>query len=154
MSASDAKDRLRLWLKMLKASRTIEGELRERLRTEFATTLPRFDVMAALDRSARGLKMSEISGLLRVSNGNVTGIVDRLVEEGLVDRRAMPGDRRAFLVALTARGRAAFAEQAAAHGRWIDTMLGGFDGAAAQAFWGHLDRLEAGLRPAPAQEEV
>lgn len=118
-----SKMRLRLWLKLLKASNLIEEQIRRRLREDFQATLPRFDVMSALSRSPDGLKMSQISEMLRVSNGNVTGIVDRLTEEGLALRVAVPGDRRASLVRLTAKGKAAFAEQAAAHENWIDTML-------------------------------
>ena len=93
-----SKDRLRLWLRLLKLTRETEARLRERLKAEFNTTLPRFDVMAALSRYETGLKMSQLSGVLRVSNGNVTGIVDRLAEEGVVVRVPVPGDRRAALV--------------------------------------------------------
>lgn len=85
------KNRLRLWLKLLKLTRQIESELRDNLRVEFETTLPRFDVMAALYRFPKGLLMSELSGALKVSNGNVTGIVDRLVKDALVIRSAVPG---------------------------------------------------------------
>ena len=120
------KARLRLWLRLLKMTRVTEAALRERLRADFGTTLPRFDVMAALSRSDAGLKMSELSGMLRVSNGNVTGIVDRLAEEGHLERVAVPGDRRASRVRLTEGGRAAFAAQSAAHRGWIDELLGGF----------------------------
>ena len=81
-----SKQRLRLWLRLLKTSRDVEGNIRERLRTRYDTTLPRFDVLAALYRNGKGLKMSELSGALRVSNGNVTGIVDRLVTDGAVVR--------------------------------------------------------------------
>ena len=96
-----SKTRLRLWLKLLKTSSRIETELRRRLRSEYDTTLPRFDVMAALSRHTSGLKMSALYSLLRVSNGNVTGIVDRLTEEGHALRVAMPGDRRAQIAILT-----------------------------------------------------
>ncbi|RUW43836.1 MarR family transcriptional regulator, partial [Mesorhizobium sp. M1A.F.Ca.ET.072.01.1.1] len=85
-STGPGKDRLRLWIRLLRASRTIEAELRERLKKEFDTTLPRFDVMAALYRSPEGMLMSDLSRFLLVSNGNITGIVDRLVSEGLVTR--------------------------------------------------------------------
>ena len=85
-----AKDRVRLWLRLLKVVRGIEHELRDKLRREHNTTLPRFDVMSALSRHPEGLKMSKLSGVLRVSNGNVTGIADRLSEEGLVERVAVP----------------------------------------------------------------
>ena len=120
-----SKERLRLWLRVLKTNRLIEAELRERLRLEFTTTLPRFDVMAALSRHPAGLKMSQLSGVLRVSNGNVTGLADRLADEGLVKRVAVPGDRRAMLLRLTELGQQEFAHQAAAHESWIDQMMVG-----------------------------
>ena len=109
-----SKERLRLWLRFLKASSTIEATLRENLRQEFATTLPRFDVMAALSRYDEGLKMSQLSEVLRVSNGNVTGIVDRLSNDGFLVRVPVPGDRRASLVRLTKRGQEEFQKQVGA----------------------------------------
>ncbi|MBA3325016.1 MAG: MarR family transcriptional regulator [Rhodobacteraceae bacterium] len=118
-----SKARLRLWLRILGVSRLIETELRERLRAGFHTTLPRFDVLAALSRSREGLKMSELSGVLRVSNGNVTGIIDRLVADGLVVRAPVEGDRRAMLVRLTTRGADDFARLAAVHESWVDELL-------------------------------
>jgi DNA-binding MarR family transcriptional regulator len=149
---SDAsKDRLRLWLRMLKASRAIETQIRERLRTEFQTTLPRFDVMAALSRYDAGLKMSELSGVLKVSNGNVTGIVDRLADEGLLRRVPVPGDRRASRVQLTAEGKALFARQAQAHEGWLNEMLSGFSSEEAQVLATRLDALDDSLT---AKEEA
>ncbi|MBM2322562.1 MULTISPECIES: MarR family winged helix-turn-helix transcriptional regulator [Marivita] len=123
MTEPMSKARLRLWLQLLKLSSGIEGELRRRLRDRHDTTLPRFDVMAALARHRDGLKMSDLSRYLKVSNGNVTGIVDRLVEEGLALRVAVPGDRRANLARLTPKGEAAFADLAAQHEAWIDELL-------------------------------
>lgn len=120
---SDAKDRVRLWLRLLKVVRGIEHDLRDKLRTDHDTTLPRFDVMSALSRHPEGLKMSQLSGVLRVSNGNVTGIADRLSDEGLVERIAVPGDRRATVLRLTGAGQAEFAVQAKAHEGWINEML-------------------------------
>jgi DNA-binding MarR family transcriptional regulator len=136
-----SKERLRLWLKLLKASSTLEDELRRRLRSEFGSTLPRFDVMSALSRSPDGLRMSQISEMLRVSNGNVTGIVDKLSAEGLAQRVAVPGDRRASLVMLTDKGKSAFAEHAAAHEAWIDDMLGGLNQDDIEGMQARLDRL-------------
>jgi DNA-binding MarR family transcriptional regulator len=118
------KERLRLWLRLLRASRTIEAELRERLRTEFETTLPRFDVMAALYRVPDGMMMSDLSRFLLVSNGNVTGIVDRLVSEDLASRARRNGDRRTSVVRLTSTGRDNFRTMATAHERWIEELLG------------------------------
>ncbi len=121
----DSKVRLRLWIRLLRASRQIEKVTRERLKSQFNATLPRFDVMAALYRKPNGMLMSEISRFLMVSNGNVTGIVDRLVSDGLVARSQRDGDRRTSFVRLTRKGCAAFAEMAAAHELWIDELLSG-----------------------------
>jgi DNA-binding MarR family transcriptional regulator len=118
-----SKKRLRLWLRLLKATRYVEDEVRRRLRAEFSSTLPRFDVMSALSRSPEGLKMNEISKLLRVSNGNITGIVDKLTEDGLVLRITPPGDRRAQIIRLTPKGQKEFALHAEAHEAWIDEIF-------------------------------
>jgi DNA-binding MarR family transcriptional regulator len=140
-----SKERLRLWLRFLKASRAIEATLRENLRTEFATTLPRFDVMAALSRYEDGLKMSHLSSVLRVSNGNVTGIVDRLSDDGFLVRVPVPGDRRASLVRLTKRGLEEFERQAAAHEAWINDMLSEFSPEDARDISQRLEQLEISL---------
>lgn len=135
-----SKARLRLWLQLLKLSSGIEGELRRRLRDRHDTTLPRFDVMAALARHRDGLKMSDLSRYLKVSNGNVTGIVDRLVEEGLALRVAVPGDRRANIARLTPKGEAAFANLAAQHEAWIDELLKPLTGTDTQTMMGLLKK--------------
>src|SRR4249920_1746439 len=121
---ADSKAKLRLWIRLLRASRLIEANVRERLKSQFKATLPRFDVMAALYRNPDGMLMSEISRFLLISNGNVTGIVDRLVTDGFVVRSQRDGDRRTSFVRLTAKGRAAFADMSAAHEGWIDRLLG------------------------------
>jgi DNA-binding MarR family transcriptional regulator len=121
---ADSKARLRLWIRLLRASRLIESAARERLKSQFNATLPRFDVMAALFRQPDGMLMSEISRFLMVSNGNVTGIVDRLVSDGFVVRSQRNGDRRTSFISLTRKGRAMFAEMAAAHEKWVDELLG------------------------------
>ncbi|MDW3223650.1 MAG: MarR family transcriptional regulator [Paracoccaceae bacterium] len=118
-----SKDRLRVWLRMLKVTRMIEAELRERMRQAWDITLPRFDVMAALRRAEDGMKMSDLSGVLRVSNGNVTGIVDRLEADGLVARKSVKGDRRAMHVLLTPDGRRKFDEMASVHELWVDELF-------------------------------
>ncbi|MCR4266976.1 MarR family winged helix-turn-helix transcriptional regulator [Nitratireductor sp. ZSWI3] len=123
-SGAPAKERLRLWIRILRASRLIEAVLRERLKTRFDTTLPRFDVLSALDRAPEGMAMSDISRFLLVSNGNVTGIVERLVSDGLASRAKRDGDRRTSIVKLTPAGKEAFAAMAEAHERWIDELLG------------------------------
>jgi DNA-binding MarR family transcriptional regulator len=116
---------LRLWLRLLSCTVRIENKIRLRLRREFNTTLPRFDLMAQLERTAGGLRMNELSRQLMVSGGNVTGITDQLEREGLVVRTPCPGDRRAFTVKLTLTGLKRFREMAARHEHWIIELLGG-----------------------------
>lgn len=122
-----SKQRLRLWVNLLRTTRFVEAELREEMRTMYGSTLPRFDVMSALERHSDGLLMGRLSRQLMVSNGNVTGIVERLVADGLVDRLPVEGDRRATLVRLSPAGSAAFAAMAAEHERWVDRRLAGVD---------------------------
>lgn len=117
------KPRLRLWLRLYAATSVIEREMRRFLRARFATTLPRFDLMAALERAPDGLSMGELSHRLMASGGNVTSIVGGLERDGLVRRRQPASDRRTSYVALTERGRAAFAIMAREHERWIDELL-------------------------------
>jgi DNA-binding MarR family transcriptional regulator len=118
-ACADRRLDLRLWLRLFACSSLIEQRVRRGLREVFATTLPRFDLMAQLDRAPEGLTMSELSRRLMVSNGNVTGLIDRLVAEELVDRRASEADRRAQLVRLTPAGMRSFAAMTPAHEAWI-----------------------------------
>lgn len=141
-----AHERLRLWLRLLRSSRGIEAELRERLRVTYDMTLPQFDVLAALARREAGITMTELSRYLMVSNGNVTGIVDRLVGDGLVERAAIPGDRRSTLVRLTRKGKNDFAAMASRHAAWVDELLGGFDEAEVAGLIEQLDGLVGALR--------
>jgi len=116
---------LRLWLRLLTCTLMIERRIKSRLRERFDTTLPRFDLMAQLERAPGGLTMSELSRRLMVTGGNVTGLVDPLVAEGLVERLAVPGDRRAAAVRLTSKGRRAFLAMAGEHERWVVAMMAG-----------------------------
>ena len=121
----DDHSALRIWLRLLTCTQLIERRVRTGLRAEFGTTLPRFDLMAQLERHREGLKMNELSRLLMVTGGNVTAIVDQLEKEGLVERLDEPDDRRAFRIRLTPSGEKGFAEMARAHEQWIVELLGG-----------------------------
>ena len=116
---------LRVWLRLLTCTQMIERRVRSRLRERFATTLPRFDLMAQLERHPEGLKMNELSRLLMVTGGNVTGIVDQLEKEGLVERLDEPADRRAFRIRLTRTGERSFVEMARAHEEWVVELFAG-----------------------------
>lgn len=114
---------LRLWLRLLSCANLIEAQIRRRLREQFATTLPRFDLLAQIERAPDGLTLGEISRRMMVSNGNVTALAGSLVADGLVERRAHVSDRRARTLRLTPRGRQDFTRQSAAHERWIAELF-------------------------------
>jgi DNA-binding MarR family transcriptional regulator len=118
-TAAEHPEALRLWLRMLTCTQLIETDVRIHLREQFDTTLPRFDLLAQLERAPEGLKMNELSRRMMVTGGNVTGITDQLVSEGLVERVAVPGDRRAFRVKLTRTGKKQFSDMAQQHEAWI-----------------------------------
>jgi DNA-binding MarR family transcriptional regulator len=116
---SEHPEALRLWLRLLTCTQLVEKQVRTRLREQFDTTLPRFDLMAQLERSPEGLKMSELSRRMMVTGGNVTGITDQLAAEGLVDRVDVENDRRAYRVRLTPKGRRQFHDMAREHESWV-----------------------------------
>ena len=118
-SHSEHPQALRLWLRLLTCTQLVEKQVRNNLREQFDTTLPRFDLMAQLQRNPDGLKMNELSRRMMVTGGNVTGITDQLVVEGLVERMDVDGDRRAYCVRLTVQGRKTFADMAKRHEDWI-----------------------------------
>ena len=122
---SEHPEALRLWLRLLTCTQIVEKQVRSQLRERFDTTLPRFDLMAQLERAPDGLKMNELSRRMMVTGGNVTGITDQLVAEGLVDRVDVAGDRRAYRVRLTAKGRKLFNEMASQHESWIVDAFAG-----------------------------
>jgi DNA-binding MarR family transcriptional regulator len=138
MDAGHSRERLRLWLRMLAATNEMERVLRRRIRAEFGTTLPRFDVLAALDRAPDGLSMSELSRQLMVTNGNTTTLVAALAEDDLVQRTVSPHDRRSISVELTESGRDRFERMADVHAHWVTELLAGVEEA-------DVDQLSRGL---------
>jgi DNA-binding MarR family transcriptional regulator len=121
----DHQAELRLWLRLLTCTNLIEGEIRRRLRDAYHFTLPRFDLLAQLDKNPGGMTLGELSSRMMVSNGNVTGLVERLLAQGLLDRRPSPNDRRAQLVSLSSEGRRLFRTLARAHENWIAEIFDG-----------------------------
>lgn len=121
--ASDRKVDLRLWLRMLSTVTLITAEVRSRLREEFGITLPQFDLLAQLDRETEGLRLGALSKRMMVTNGNITGVLDRLEADGLVERVVSPQDRRVTFARLTAEGRNRFRRYAKAHERWVRGLL-------------------------------
>ena len=122
----DHHQALKLWLRLLACTTKVEGVVRNRLRSEFATTLPRFDLLSQLEREPAGLTMGELSQRLMVTGGNVTGITDQLEAEGLVKRAPHPSDRRAFSVQLTPAGKRQFRRMAAVHEQWVIELFAGW----------------------------
>jgi len=118
-----SKRRLKMWIRMLGVTRASESHLREFLRVKHDTTLPRFDVLAALYRRRDGVSMSELSRMLLVSNGNATAVVDRLEADGMVRRTPSETDRRTVFVALTPEGLAQFEGLAMGHEHEVDRLF-------------------------------
>ncbi len=118
---------LRLWLRLLTCTQLIEKQVRQGLREHFDTTLPRFDLMAQIERAPEGLKMSQLSAQMMVTGGNITAIVDQLVSEQLVERVAVPNDKRTTLIRLTVHGRRSFNAMAREHEEWIIHSLNGLN---------------------------
>ncbi|RZJ01430.1 MAG: MarR family transcriptional regulator [Brevundimonas sp.] len=150
--APDGKRSLRLWLRLLTCSTRIEQTVAQRLRDEFDTTLPRFDMLSALDRAGEaGLTMGEAAGMLMVSNGNITGLASRLKTDGLIE--AMAGaDRRVQRVRLTPLGQTRFAAMARAHERWIEALFADLSEGEADELTRLLERTKRSLHVTTHEE--
>jgi DNA-binding MarR family transcriptional regulator len=149
----DHHQSLKLWLRMLSCTTMIESEIRTRLRNEFGITLPRFDLMAQLQRHPEGLRMGELSKRMMVTGGNITGITDQLEHEKLVLRVPDPKDRRAYSVKLTAAGRRSFERMALVHEGWIADMLDGLSVQEKNDMIALLSRMKGHLSDGPQHEE-
>lgn len=153
-SERDSGDRavLRTWLRLLACSNLIEGHIRSELRENFDTTLPRFDLLAQLDAASaeapRGLTMSELSRRLMVTNGNLTGLVDRLVREGLVARTVSPPDRRAQIISLTPHGKEALGAMTPDHATWVRNMFSGITDTERRQLYTLLGKLKRSAQTA------
>lgn len=145
-AARDHKPALRLWLRLLTCTRMVEAGVRARLRTEFATTLARFDVLAQLDAAHRKLTMGELSARLMVTNGNVTGLIGSMVDDGLVSRLPHPSDRRSTLIGMTPAGRALFDGMAPTHEEWIEQLMRGLTAPEIALLMELLGKLKDSLR--------
>jgi DNA-binding MarR family transcriptional regulator len=138
---------------LLTCTTLIEGEVRRRLRDTFDVTLPRFDLMAQLDKAPNGMTLGELSQRMMVSNGNVTGLAERLVEQGLLDRRASASDRRAQIVSLTAEGRRVFRTMARTHEDWIAELFAGLAPDEIETLMSLLAKTKASARKAVTGRE-
>jgi DNA-binding MarR family transcriptional regulator len=143
--ANDHHQAIRLWLRMLTCTNRITSKIRSRLRENFKTTLPRFDLLAQLERHPEGLKMSELSKRMMVTTGNITGITDQLEAEGLVRREVDKSDRRSFVVKLTPEGRRLFGEMAAVHEGWVIELFEGLSSEEKETLYALLGKLKQHL---------
>ena len=133
---------LRLWLRMLTCTQLIEKQVRSGLRDEFSTTLPRFDLLAQLEREPQGMKMTALSRRMMVTSGNITPVTDQLVKEGLIERSSVDGDRRAWLIRLTPAGRTLFKKMAKRHEVWIVEAFDALSSKELQTLHGLLGRVK------------
>ncbi|QDI83724.1 MarR family transcriptional regulator [Methylorubrum populi] len=147
----DKRTAVRAWLRLLTCATLIENEIRSRLREQFDFTLPRFDLLAQLDKAEDGLVLGEASKLLMVSAGNVTAVVEKLLASGYITRQPSPTDRRVQIIRLTHAGRAAFRTMAEAHNAWIEELFAGLADGEIAALTDGLARLkrsaQAGIEP-------
>ena len=150
----DHKTELRLWLRLLTCTTLIENEVRRRLRENFDVTLPRFDLLAQLDRAPNGMTLGELSQRMMVSNGNITGLVDRLVTQDLISRKPAPNDRRVQIVKLTAEGRRFFRTMARANADWIGELFGDLSEGDIEALMRLLAKTKTGARKAVGNGSV
>jgi hypothetical protein len=139
---ADSALKLRLWLRMLTCTQLIETAIRTRLRLEFDTSLPRFDVLAQLHAAAEPMTMGELSARLMVTSGSVTGLVNSMAADGLVERIRHPADGRSTLIGMTAEGRHLFARMAPAHARWIEALMADLAQSDATLLHGLLGQLK------------
>ncbi len=151
-AGSGRHENLRFWLRLLTCTTLIETKIRGRLEQQYSVTLPQFDLMAQLDRVPDGLTMSGLSERLMVSNGNVTGIVKRLIAEKLVDRQTSKVDRRAFVVRLSRKGQLLFREMAQSHEEWINELFAQIPEADIELMMGLLARTKEAVRGVGAAE--
>ena len=143
---ADGKQELRVWLRMLSTTKLISQEIRRRLRAEFGATLPQFDLLAQLDREPDGLRLGEISKRTMVTNGNITGLVERLEADGLLYRETPGDDRRVTVARLTDAGRRAFAEMAAVHETWLREMMADVDHGTFSVLARNIDQIQLSVR--------
>ncbi len=144
----DHKSDIRLWLRLLTCTTLIEGEIRRRLREQFDVTLPRFDLMAQLDKAPEGMTLGEVSKRMMVSNGNVTHVVEKLVASGHIDRRPATHDRRVQIISLTPSGAAEFRAMAKIHEDWVADMFAGLDEQEEAALMALLGKTKISVRTA------
>jgi DNA-binding MarR family transcriptional regulator len=148
---ADNRAQVRLWLRLLTCTSLIGTELRRQFREEFDFTMPRFDVLAQLDREPGGLVLGELPKRLMVSAGNLTPIVDRLVDDGYITRTPSPLDRRVQIVCMTVEGRKAFRRMAKKHGLWLASLLAEFPKERLDALTRELDDLKTAVKNATSQ---
>jgi DNA-binding MarR family transcriptional regulator len=143
----DEADALRLWLRLFTCSTMIAQHVGSALKREFGSSLPRFDLLAQLDRTPSGLRMGELSERTLATDGNITWLVRALEAEGLVRRRIHDTDRRAAIITLTPAGRRHFASMARAHERWITSMFSSLSASERRSLHALLGTVKQGFRP-------
>lgn len=149
--AEDHHQAIKLWLRLLTCTNLITSEIRTRLREDFNTTLPRFDLLAQLERHPEGLKMGQLSRRMMVTTGNITGITDQLETEGMVRREVDPEDRRSFTVKLTSHGRKTFEQMARVHEGWVIDFVSGLSSSEKDTMFTILAKLKEHLNGKEAQ---
>lgn len=154
LGGSSSRDAVRLWLRLLSCTMVIEKRVKRGFADQFQTTLPRFDILAALDRADAGLSMGALGRALLVSNGNITGLIQTLIRDGDVEMATAPGDRRTAIVTLTDVGRARFRIMAAAHHDWVESMFAGLSRSEKAQMLALLETLKSSIAAAGPESDT
>ncbi|MCJ2131968.1 MarR family winged helix-turn-helix transcriptional regulator [Methylobacterium sp. E-045] len=118
--ASD--DPLRVWFRFIRLNRRVTAAMTAELRG-LGLSIPQFDVLSTLTER-EGLTQQDLAARLYVTKGNVSGLIDRLVQAGFVERHAIPGDRRSHALRLTPAGTEIAARGIAAQKAYVARTLG------------------------------
>ena len=120
------RDDIRTWLRLVKAVLPMEREVNRMFQHEFGQSLPRFDVLSQLERSRPGgHAVGVLADLLIASAGNITRLISRMEDEGLVHRTMADGDRRRQIVVITNKGLDLYRTMEDRHTRWcVERMAG------------------------------
>lgn len=126
MKATEA-DAMRVWFRFLRLHQRVTLAMTARLRV-LGLSVPQFDLLSTLSER-EGMTQSDLAERLYVTKGNVSGLVDRMVEAGLVERRAIANDRRSYALHLTPHGRDLATRGMATQRDYVAATLGQLSGA-------------------------
>ena len=117
-----AAQALRVWFRLLRLETNVRAAMGERLK-RLDLSVPQLDVLSTLTEH-EGMSQQELAGRLYVTKGNISGLLDRMAEAKLVERRSIASDRRSYAIHLTDEGRALLSRGMAMQAEFVNDTLG------------------------------